>query len=297
MLDCFGFAVASQQAMLARFSRISTSACVRRASSLPTPLGLAEVQEAAARIARSGVSRTPVIHSAWINEQCGLSVHFKCEHLQRTGSFKFRGAANAVMQLSDERAAKGVVAHSAGNHGAALAAAAAMRCIPCSVIVPRGTSEAKLDNMRRYGANVILCEPNQQARVEAAAAEAARMGGAASIHPYDQAEVIAGQGTIALELLEQSPNLDAILTPTSGGGMLAGIAVAARALKPGLRVIAVEPRGKRLGEALSKGQRVLDPSTANRLLDTCDVHIHVEICCAQFVMLIFSRMTDSMMTS
>ena len=226
------------------------------------------VQAAAARIRGCGPLVTPVITSDFIDAQCGTRAHFKCEHLQRTGSFKLRGAANAVAELSDDVAAKGVVAHSAGNHGAALAAAAAARGIACTVVVPSDTPAAKLDNMRRHGANVVLCEPTQQARSETAAAEAERMGGATLVHPYNDPAVMAGQGTIALELLEQCASLDAILVPVSGGGMLAGIAAAARALRPELRVIACEPAGKRLGEALATGQRVIDATTANKLIPT-----------------------------
>lgn len=233
------------------------------------PVTLACVEAAAKRIAASGLVRTPVISSAWVDERVGVRAHFKCEHLQHTGSFKFRGAANAVLQLSDRDAAKGVVAHSAGNHGAALAAAAKARGIPCVIVVPRDTPEAKIANIRRHGAKIVLCEPTQQARTQTAALEAEKLGGAAFVHPYNDAAVIAGQGTMALELLEQCPDLDAILVPTSGGGMLGGIAAAACALRPGLRVIAVEPEGKRLGEALATGQRVVDPTTANKLLRTC----------------------------
>ena len=241
------------------------------------PVTLQCVQGAATRIASSGALVTPVITSAWADAACGVRAHFKCEHLQLTGSFKYRGAANAVLRLSDADAAKGVVAHSAGNHGAALAAAAAARGIPCTVVVPSDTPEAKVLNMRRHGANVVLCEPTQQARSETAASEAAKMGGATLVHPYDDAAVIAGQGTMALELLEQCASLDAILVPTSGGGMLTGIAAAACALRPGLRVIAVEPEGKRLGEALATGRRVVDPTTANKLLDTCADAIRTQV--------------------
>ena len=136
------------------------------------------------------------------------------------------------------------------------------------MVVPRTTPGAKIDNMRRYGARVVLCEPTQSARSETAAAEAAAMGGAAFVHPYDDAAVLAGQGTIGLELAEELPQLDAVLVPVSGGGMVGGIAVALHALRPGVRVIAVEPKGKGLGRCLALSQRVLDPEAANGALDT-----------------------------
>lgn len=223
---------------------------------------------AAAQRIRSSVYTTPLLTSAYVDAAVGVNCYFKAEHLQRTGSFKMRGAANAVFSATDEDAARGFVAHSAGNHGAALAAASEARGVPCTIVVPSDTPVAKVRNIERYGATCVLCEPNQKARAEGAASEAARMGGATIVPPYDDPSVVAGQGTIALELIEQAPELDAILVPTSGGGMLSGIALAARALKPGIRVIAVEPEGKELGRAFAEGKRVLDEEKANRLLPT-----------------------------
>eukprot|EP00656_Telonema_subtile_P025379 TRINITY_DN27461_c0_g1_i2.p1 TRINITY_DN27461_c0_g1~~TRINITY_DN27461_c0_g1_i2.p1 ORF type:complete len:335 (+),score=64.28 TRINITY_DN27461_c0_g1_i2:128-1132(+) len=231
---------------------------------------LSHVRAAATRIrtGKDGAIETPVLSSEIIDQAAKVSAHFKCEHLQRTGSFKLRGAMNAVLNLTPEEAARGVVTHSSGNHGAALAAAAAARQIPCTVVVPETTRESKVNNIRRYGANVVLCAPTQEARTQTMLAEAARMGGASVVHPYDHVDVIAGQGTIALELLEQVPELDAILVPTSGGGMLTGIAAAARGLKPEIRVIACEPLGKNLADSLRTGKRILDDQQANQLLDT-----------------------------
>jgi len=143
-----------------------------------------------------------------------------------------------------------------------------MRGVPATVVAPRTTAKSKLEAIRGYGARVVLCEPTQEARVGGMELEAARMGGARVVPPYDDATVIAGQGTMALELLEQAPGLDAILVPTSGGGMLSGICVAASAAARPPRVIAAEPAGKRLGEALAKRRRVLDPETANQALST-----------------------------
>jgi len=142
-----------------------------------------------------------------------------------------------------------------------------MRGVPCAVIVPRTTPDSKISNMKRHGAEVILCEPTQKARSETSAAEAARRG-ATLVHPYNDVAVIAGQGTIGLELAEEVPELDAVLVPTSGGGMLTGIAAAVRALRPHCRIIACEPAGKRLQDSFAAGRRIVDPATADVALDT-----------------------------
>lgn len=228
----------------------------------------AAVHEAAVRI-RGRVLRTPVLRSDWVDARLapGTTAYFKAEHLQRTGSFKLRGAVNAVFALSDEAARRGVAAHSSGNHAAAVACAAAARSIPCTIVVPEGTPQAKQDNARAYGAEVVLCAPTQRARRETALAVAERMGGAALIHPYDDPLVIAGQGTLALELLSQcAEGLDAIIVPVSGGGMATGIALAAAAR--GVRVYAAEPAGKRLADSLAAGERIIDPTTADAPLPT-----------------------------
>ena len=191
----------------------------------------------------------------------------QCEHLQVTGSFKYRGATNAVFALEGRAAEAGIVAHSSGNHGAGCAAAAAARGVPCAVIVPHTTPESKILNMKRYNADVLLCEPTQRSRSESAEAEAA-LRGARLVHPYNDEAVIAGQGTIGLELVEQVTQLDAVLVPASGGGMLTGIAVAVKALHPSCRVIACEPAGKRLQDSLTAGTRIIDPRIADVALDT-----------------------------
>ena len=232
-------------------------------------VGLPAITTAASRLA--GVAlMTPILRSDFIDNLAGCAVHFKSEHLQRTGSFKFRGASNAVFALTDAAAARGVVAHSSGNHGAAVSAAAHARGIPCTIVVPDTTPAAKQENIKRYGAELVLCKPTQQARTETSNA-IAKAKGAALIHPYNDELVAAGQGTIGLEMLQQVPSLDAILVPVSGGGLIGGIAAAATAIKPSIRVIACEPAGKRLGDALSSDTRIIDPSTADAALDTiCD---------------------------
>ena len=232
-------------------------------------VGLPAIRAAATRLA--GVALlTPILRSDAIDKLARCNVHFKSEHLQTTGSFKFRGACNAVFALDDATAARGVVAHSSGNHGAAVSAAAQARDVPCTIVVPDTTPLAKQENIKRYGADLVLCAPTQQARTETSNAIAER-DGAALVHPYNDELVAAGQGTIGLELLEQVPSLDAILVPVSGGGLIGGIAAAAKGLKPSIRVIACEPAGKRLGEAFEADERVVDPSTADAALDTiCD---------------------------
>ena len=230
---------------------------------------LAHVQEAAERLKAVGALPTPILRSSIIDKSVGCVCHFKGEHLQRTGSFKYRGATNAVGALDAKTAANGVVAHSSGNHGAAVAAAAQARGIPCCIVVPHTTPAAKIENIERYGARVVLCEPTQTARTEASAAQVKAMG-ATFVHPYDDALVLAGQGTIGLELHEQlgRDELDAVLVPVSGGGLIGGIAVAIKALRPSVRVIAVEPQGKELQLCLAKRQRVIDAATANAPIDT-----------------------------
>ncbi len=184
--------------------------------------------------------RTPVLTSATMDAASGRSLWFKCELLQKTGSFKFRGATNAVRMLSDDEAARGVVTHSSGNHAQALALAARMRGIPAHVVMPSNSAEVKKAAVRGYGGRIIECEPTLEAR-ESTAARVIAETGAVMIPPYNHANVIAGQGTIALELLDECPHLDAIIVPLGGGGLISGIALAAKALKPSIRIIGAEP--------------------------------------------------------
>jgi threonine dehydratase len=204
-------------------------------------LSLALVREAHTRIRRY-INRTPVLTSARLDALSGASLFFKCENLQKTGAFKARGATNAVLSLSDEEARRGVVTHSSGNHAAALARAASLRAISAYIVMPSNSPRAKQDSVRRYGGEIVLCEPTLEAR-ERTARQVAGRTGAAFIHPYNDLRVMAGQGTTALELLEDVPDLDFILCPVGGGGHLSGIAVAAKALNPAIRVVGVEPSG------------------------------------------------------
>ena len=186
------------------------------------------------------IRRTPVLTSATLDALSGRRLWFKCEVFQKTGSFKFRGATNAVRMLTDAEAARGVVTHSSGNPAQALALAARMRGIPAHVVMPSNSAEIKKAAVRGYGAEVIECEPTLEARESTAAQVIARTGGT-MIPPFNHPNVIAGQGTIALELLDECPQLDAIIVPLGGGGLISGIALAAKALKPSIRIIGAEP--------------------------------------------------------
>lgn len=203
------------------------------------PVSLPDVRAAATRIAPY-VHHTPVMTCASLDAWLGARAFMKCEHLQRTGSFKLRGATNAVRVLGDEEAARGVAAHSSGNHAAALACAARARGIPAYVVVPDGAPAVKRAAVARYGARITTCENTLAAR-EAALAEVIAATGAVEIHPYDDDRVVAGAGTAALELCEAVPDLDAVVAPVGGGGLLSGTSVAVHGLHPGVRVIGAEP--------------------------------------------------------
>ncbi|GAA0712948.1 pyridoxal-phosphate dependent enzyme [Dokdonella soli] len=217
----------------------------------------AAIETAAARIAPHA-HRTPVLRSRSLDALVGAELHFKCENLQRVGAFKFRGACNAVWSLSDTVAARGVVTHSSGNHGAALALAAKTRGIPAHVVVPDGAVKSKLAAIEAYGATLHRCAPTMAARDEAAERVRAETG-AALVHPFTDPRVIAGQGTATLELIRETGPLDALIAPVGGGGLIGGSAIAARALAPGMAVLAAEPEGAADAfESLRRGERVAE---------------------------------------
>lgn len=191
---------------------------------------------------RGIVHRTPVMTSDTLDRLAGRRLYFKCENLQKVGAFKYRGATNAVLRLTDAEAARGVVTHSSGNHAQALALAARVRGIPAYIVMPKTAPRVKKAAVEGYGGQITLCEPNLADREKTANALVERTS-ATLIPPFDHPDVIAGQGTAALELLEDVPDLDAIITPVGGGGLLAGCCVAALGLKPGLRVFGAEPAG------------------------------------------------------
>jgi threonine dehydratase len=200
-----------------------------------------EAIRAAHRRISPRIHRTPVITSESLDEMAGARLFFKCENLQKTGSFKIRGATNAVFALTDEEAKHGVVAPSSGNHAAALSLAARWRGIAAWIIMPSNSSAVKKRAVEAYGGKITLCEPNMASR-EATTAAVMQQTGAHLVHPYNDVRVIAGQGTAALELLEEMPDLDFVITPASGGGLLSGTAIAAKSLRPGIRVVGSEPR-------------------------------------------------------
>ena len=207
----------------------------------PTLPDLAAIRAAQVRIAPY-VHRTPVLTCRSLDALVGARLYFKCESLQKVGAFKARGACNAVFGLPEDVAARGVVTHSSGNHGAALAYAAQRRGIPAHVVMPEDAPKIKIANVEGFGAHVHFCAPTLVARVETCAT-VARTTGATLVHPYDDVAVIAGQGTAALELIEAVPDLDAIVAPVGGGGLLAGTAIAARGVRPDIAVMGAEPAG------------------------------------------------------
>ncbi|MCS6994860.1 MAG: pyridoxal-phosphate dependent enzyme [Anaerolineales bacterium] len=200
---------------------------------------LSDILEAAERI-RPYIHRTPVWTSASLNQRVGAQVFLKCENFQKVGAFKFRGATNAVFSLPEAQAARGVVAHSSGNHAQALALAARLRGIPAYIVMPHTAPQVKKDAVQGYGGQITFCAPTLEAREQTQNEVIARTG-AVEIHPYNNEKVIAGQGTAALELLEDVPDLDVILTPVGGGGLLSGTAIAATETRPRLRVLGAEP--------------------------------------------------------
>lgn len=198
-----------------------------------------DIQQAAERI-KPYAHRTPVLTNESLNEKVGANVFMKCENLQKVGAFKFRGACNAVYSLTDEEASHGVVTHSSGNHAQALALAAKMRGIPAYIVMPSNAPQVKKDAVAGYGGQITFCEPTLAAR-ESTMEGIRQKTGATVVHPYDNEKVIAGQGTAAMELLEDIPDLDVIITPVGGGGLLSGTSIAATNIKKGIRVIAGEP--------------------------------------------------------
>lgn len=202
-------------------------------------ISIDDIRDAADRIDASTI-RTPVITAPAIDERTNANLFFKCENQQFVGAFKARGATNAVLSLTDQQAAAGVVTHSSGNHAAALARAARIRGVTAHIVMPHNSARIKLDAVRKFGIEPVLCEPDSDSR-QAAADQIAEQTGATFIHPFNNANIIAGQGTAALELLEQVPELDMIVAPVGGGGLLSGTLIAVAGINPEIAVIAAEP--------------------------------------------------------
>ena len=201
----------------------------------------ANVVEAHQRIAKH-ISRTPILQSSSINKIMGCSIVFKCENFQKVGAFKFRGACNAVFSLSDSEAAKGVGTHSSGNHAAALALAARKRGIKSHIVMPNNSPEIKKKAVAGYGAEITYCEPTLEAR-ESTMERVLAKTGATFIHPYNHPDIISGQGTAARELLDIHPDLETIMAPVGGGGLLSGTAIACKSINYNIEVVAGEPAG------------------------------------------------------
>lgn len=206
---------------------------------LSKSLDLDRVRAAHERI-RPYIHRTPVITSGRLDAASDASLFFKCENFQKIGAFKARGATNAVFVLDEATARRGVATHSSGNHGAAVARAAKLRKIPAHIIMPSNSAKVKIRAVESCGAQVIFCEPTEEAR-ETTCAEVMKETGATLIHSFENEHVIAGQGTAAAELLEDVPDLYLIMCPVGGGGLLSGTAIAAKSMRPQIKVIAVEP--------------------------------------------------------
>ncbi|TVQ53006.1 MAG: pyridoxal-phosphate dependent enzyme [Rhodobacteraceae bacterium] len=190
---------------------------------------------------RPYIHRTPILTSETFDRMTGAKLFFKCENFQKAGAFKARGASNAVFSLSDEQAAKGVATHSSGNHGLSLSYAAGRRGIPCKVVMPRTAPEPKKAAVRGYGGEVIECEPSTSSR-EAVFAEVVASSGAEFVHPYNDPRVIAGQGTCSKEMIEDLGELDAVIAPIGGGGMVSGCCLTLSTLSPSTKIYAAEPQ-------------------------------------------------------
>ncbi len=217
------------------------------------------VRDAAGRIAPYA-HRTPVLTSGTLDGLAGRELYFKCENFQKVGAFKFRGACNAVMKLSLDQAARGVVTHSSGNHAQAIALACRLRGIEAHIVMPKTSMAVKREAVAGYGAHIYLCEPTEAGRHDTGE-EIQQRTGSVMIPPFDHPDIIAGQGTAALELLEEIPDLDAIIAPVGGGGLVSGTCIAATALSPGIRIFAAEPAGADdAARSLATGQLI--PQTA-----------------------------------
>ncbi len=201
---------------------------------------ITDIEEAYERI-NGQVKRTPVLSSESINRILGAQIFFKCENFQKVGAFKFRGASNAVLSLSEQEASKGVATHSSGNHAAALALAAALRGIPAHVVMPNNSPLIKRRAVEGYGARITYCNPTQQDREETLAKVQMRTG-SAFVHPYDNTRVICGQGTAAMELLQEVNNLNTVIVPIGGGGLMSGTTIYVKGASSAIKVFGAEPR-------------------------------------------------------
>lgn len=199
-----------------------------------------DIEEAAKRI-RGFAHKTPVLQSSYFNQLTGAELFFKCENFQKVGAFKFRGAFNAISQLSKEDGEKGIITHSSGNHAQAVALASRKNGYKATIVMPENAPKVKVNAVRDYGAKIVFCKSTIESRQETTD-QIISQTGATFIHPYDDADVIAGQGTSAKELLEEIPDLHIIIAPIGGGGLMSGTAIASKSIKPDIQVLGAEPK-------------------------------------------------------
>lgn len=223
------------------------------------------IRAAHARI-KPHIHRTPVLSSRILNAKLGGELFFKCENFQKVAAFKARGASNAVYSLTDDMAKRGVVTHSSGNHGAALAWAAAKRGVKAHIVMPNNAPNAKKFAVDAYGGSILFCEPTLPAREEGVS-RLMRELGLELVHPYNDYRVIAGQGTAALELLEEVPDLDIVMTPLGGGGLLSGTAIAAKGINANIRVIGAEPAAADDGYRGFKQGKLIENASSTTICD------------------------------
>jgi threonine dehydratase len=226
---------------------------------------LQDIRSAHQRI-RSYIHKTPVLTCTALNQMVGAKLFFKCENFQKTGAFKFRGACNAVFSLSDQEASRGVVTHSSGNHAGALALAARKRGITARIVMPSNASAVKIAAVESYGGIITFCEPTLTSR-ENTAEQIIKKTGAILIHPSNDYKIIAGQGTSALELMEEIGNLDFLLAPVGGGGLLSGIAIAAKGLNPKIKVVGCEPKNADDAYRSIKAGRIIPSENPHTIAD------------------------------
>jgi threonine dehydratase len=222
--------------------------------------------EKAHRLIEPFVHRTPVLTSQTFDKMFGGQLFFKCENFQKAGAFKSRGAVNSVFSLSDSDAARGVATHSSGNHAQALARAAGLRGIKAYIVMPENAPKVKVEAVKGYGGEITFCKPTLEAREETLK-QVVKKTGAVEIHPYDKFEIVAGQATAAKELLEDYPDLDLILAPVGGGGLLAGTALAAKYFSKQTKVIACEPAGADDAYRSFKAGYIIPSENPNTLAD------------------------------
>lgn len=206
---------------------------------MPNIPTITDIIEAAGRI-KPYAHRTPVLQSLWFNNQTGAELFFKCENFQKVGAFKFRGACNAVMKLTDSDGKKGIVTHSSGNHAQAVALASKLAGYKATIVMPENAPKVKVEAVKGYGAEIVFCESTIESREETARYIIEETG-ATFIHPYNHPDVIAGQGTAVLELLEEVPDLDVVVAPVGGGGLMSGTLIAAKAISPAINIFGAEP--------------------------------------------------------